>query len=113
MTRVCLDLICATSQSEPRTAKLPGLWPGRDALERLGALFEATQRQWDAAVKHCTEGIGIWQWASNDQGLAPDVVRACGGDVPTLETLEQNEGHRLGDALKVGMTSATATNSGK
>ncbi len=46
--------------------------------------------QWltmDAAVKHCTEGIGIWQWASNDQGVTPDVVMACCGDVPTLETL--------------------------
>ena len=46
--------------------------------------------QWltmDAAVKHCTEGIGIWQWASNDQGVAPDVVMACCGDVPSLETL--------------------------
>ena len=46
--------------------------------------------QWltmEAAVKHCTEGIGIWQWASNDQGVAPDVVMACCGDVPTLETL--------------------------
>jgi len=46
--------------------------------------------QWltmDAAVKHCTKGIGIWQWASNDQGVAPDVVMACCGDVPTLETL--------------------------
>ncbi|HMJ29542.1 MAG TPA: phosphoketolase family protein [Xanthobacteraceae bacterium] len=46
--------------------------------------------QWltmDAAVKHCTKGIGIWQWASNDQGIAPDVVMACCGDVPTLETL--------------------------
>ncbi|HWR91550.1 MAG TPA: phosphoketolase family protein, partial [Desulfobacterales bacterium] len=46
--------------------------------------------QWlamDAAVKHCTEGIGIWPWASNDQGGAPDVVMACCGDVPTLETL--------------------------
>ena len=46
--------------------------------------------QWltmDAAVKHCSEGIGIWQWASNDQGVAPDVVMACCGDVPTLETL--------------------------
>src|SRR3984957_1902209 len=41
----------------------------------------------DAAVKHCTEGIGIWQWASSDQGVAPDVVMACCGDVPTLETL--------------------------
>ncbi|OYV49762.1 MAG: phosphoketolase [Rhodospirillales bacterium 20-60-12] len=46
--------------------------------------------QWltmDAAVKHCSEGIGIWQWASNDQAVAPDVVMACCGDVPTLETL--------------------------
>ena len=46
--------------------------------------------QWltmDGAVKHCTEGIGIWQWASNDQRVAPDVVMACCGDVPTLETL--------------------------
>jgi xylulose-5-phosphate/fructose-6-phosphate phosphoketolase len=41
----------------------------------------------DAAVKHCTEGIGIWQWASNDQETAPDVVMACCGDVPTLEAL--------------------------
>ena len=46
--------------------------------------------QWldmDAAVKHCTAGIGIWPWASNDQGGEPDVVMACCGDVPTLETL--------------------------
>jgi len=46
--------------------------------------------QWltmDQAVKHCTAGIGIWDWASNDQGGEPDVVMACCGDVPTLETL--------------------------
>jgi xylulose-5-phosphate/fructose-6-phosphate phosphoketolase len=47
--------------------------------------------QWlsmDAAVRHCTEGVGIWQWASNDQAVpSPDVVMACCGDVPTLETL--------------------------
>jgi xylulose-5-phosphate/fructose-6-phosphate phosphoketolase len=46
--------------------------------------------QWlamDAAVAHCTEGISIWQWASNDQDAEPDVVMACAGDVPTLETL--------------------------
>ncbi|MEG1789658.1 MAG: phosphoketolase family protein [Oscillospiraceae bacterium] len=46
--------------------------------------------QWltmDAAVKHCTQGIGIWQWASNDAGAEPDVVMACCGDTPTLETL--------------------------
>jgi xylulose-5-phosphate/fructose-6-phosphate phosphoketolase len=41
----------------------------------------------DAAVAHCTRGIGIWSWASNDQGGEPDVVMACCGDVPTLETL--------------------------
>ena len=46
--------------------------------------------QWltmDEAVKHCEAGLGIWQWASNDQGGEPDVVMACCGDVPTLETL--------------------------
>ena len=45
--------------------------------------------QWldiDSAVRHCTAGAGIWQWASNDAG-DPDVVMACAGDVPTLETL--------------------------
>ena len=41
----------------------------------------------DAAVIHCTEGLGIWQWASNDQGGEPDVVMACCGDTPTLEIL--------------------------
>ncbi len=46
--------------------------------------------QWlnlDAAMKHCIAGIGIWEWASNDRGGEPDVVMACAGDVPTLETL--------------------------
>jgi xylulose-5-phosphate/fructose-6-phosphate phosphoketolase len=41
----------------------------------------------DAATKHCTAGIGMWDWASNDQDAEPDVVMACAGDVPTLETL--------------------------
>jgi xylulose-5-phosphate/fructose-6-phosphate phosphoketolase len=41
----------------------------------------------DAAIKHCTAGLGIWDWASNDQGSEPDVVMACCGDVPTLETM--------------------------
>jgi xylulose-5-phosphate/fructose-6-phosphate phosphoketolase len=41
----------------------------------------------DAAIKHCTAGIGIWEWASNDKGAEPDVVMACCGDIPTLETL--------------------------
>lgn len=46
--------------------------------------------QWlnmEQAVKHCTQGIGIWEWASSDQGMEPDVVMACCGDTPTLETL--------------------------
>jgi xylulose-5-phosphate/fructose-6-phosphate phosphoketolase len=46
--------------------------------------------QWltmDEAIKHCTAGLGIWEWASNDKGGEPDVVMACCGDVPTLETL--------------------------
>ncbi len=48
------------------------------------------QPQWldmDAAIKHCSAGVGIWSWASNDQDAEPDVVMACAGDVPTLETL--------------------------
>jgi xylulose-5-phosphate/fructose-6-phosphate phosphoketolase len=46
--------------------------------------------QWldmEQAMRHCTVGLGIWGWASNDQGSDPDVVMACAGDVPTLETL--------------------------
>jgi len=46
--------------------------------------------QWltmEQAVKHCTQGISIWQWASNDQGQEPDVVMACCGETPTLEVL--------------------------
>ena len=41
----------------------------------------------DAAIKHCTAGIGIWEWASNDKGGEPDVIMVCCGDIPTLETL--------------------------
>jgi xylulose-5-phosphate/fructose-6-phosphate phosphoketolase len=41
----------------------------------------------DEAIAHCTRGIGIWDWAGNDAGDEPDVVMACAGDIPTLETL--------------------------
>jgi xylulose-5-phosphate/fructose-6-phosphate phosphoketolase len=41
----------------------------------------------ESAIKHCTEGVGVWTWASNDADAEPDVVMACSGDVPTLETL--------------------------
>ncbi len=60
-------------------------WPG------IGVIAGKYQTpQWltmDAAVKHCTQGIGVWPWAGSDQGVEPDVVMACCGDVPTLETL--------------------------
>ena len=52
------------------------------------------QLQWldmDAAIKHCTAGLGIWGWASNDQDSEPDAVMACSGDVPTLEALAATE----------------------
>jgi len=55
--------------------------------------------QWlniDAAIRHCTAGIGIWDWASTDRGSDPDVVMACAGDVPTLETLAAVEILRRG-----------------
>src|SRR5207253_1247193 len=41
----------------------------------------------EQAVLHCDRGLGIWEWASNDEGRDPDVVLACAGDIPTLETL--------------------------
>ena len=48
------------------------------------------RQQWlsmDEAIKHCTEGVGIWKWASTDEACEPDIVMACCGDTPTLETL--------------------------
>lgn len=61
--------------------------------------------QWltmDQAVRHCTIGLGIWEFASNDAGLEPDVVMACAGDIPTLETLAAVDWlrHRIPD-LKI------------
>ena len=50
--------------------------------------------QWldmEAAIAHCTKGVGIWSWASTDLGAEPDVVMACAGDVPTLETLAASD----------------------
>lgn len=51
---------------------------------------KAPAPQWlgiEAAVRHCSVGLGMWDWASNDAGVDPDVVMACAGDVPTLETM--------------------------
>jgi xylulose-5-phosphate/fructose-6-phosphate phosphoketolase len=61
----------------------------RDSINVIVA-SKRPQPQWlrmDEAIKHCAHGIGIWQWASNDRGYPPDVVLACCGDTPTLETL--------------------------
>jgi xylulose-5-phosphate/fructose-6-phosphate phosphoketolase len=51
----------------------------------------------DSAIKHCTKGLGIWEWASTDEGREPDVVMACAGDTPTLETLAAVELLRIED----------------
>ena len=73
-----------------------GKQPGYDHCLRsqnyINAIVAGKQPalQWldmKSAIEHCTNGIGIWQWASNDNGSEPDVVMACAGDVPTLETL--------------------------
>ena len=52
-----------------------------------GKNFEPSWLCMDDAIRHCSVGLGIWEFASNDQGSSPDVVMACAGDVPTLETL--------------------------
>ena len=79
----------------PPDANMPALGdgplPAQPALRQRDrgrqAPVAAVARRWTQAVKHCTAGIGIWEWASNDRGSEPDVVMACAGDVPTLETL--------------------------
>jgi xylulose-5-phosphate/fructose-6-phosphate phosphoketolase len=62
------------------------------SYDRINVIVAGKQpeAQWlsmEAAEKHCSQGLGIWEWASNDKGGKPDVVLACAGDVPTLETL--------------------------
>jgi xylulose-5-phosphate/fructose-6-phosphate phosphoketolase len=64
--------------------------PAQPPLRERRRRGKRAMPQWltmEAAVVHCTEGIGIWDWASNDQGGEPDVVLACCGDTPTLEVL--------------------------
>ncbi|MDE3208314.1 MAG: phosphoketolase, partial [Pseudomonadota bacterium] len=58
----------------------------------VNVIVAGKQMEWqwldmEEAVRHCTQGLGIWQWASTDNGAEPDVVMVCCGDVPTLETL--------------------------
>jgi len=63
-----------------------------ESWDRVNVIVAGKQPepQWldmDAAIAHCEQGIGIWEWASNDKESEPDVVMACAGDVPTIETL--------------------------
>lgn len=71
------------------------LWVGEHCLKSRNSINvivagKQPEAQWlniEEAIKHCEKGIGIWEWATNDDGGKPDVVMACCGDVPTLETL--------------------------
>ncbi|NVN44814.1 phosphoketolase family protein [Asaia siamensis] len=63
-----------------------------ESWDRINVIVAGKQpeHQWldmDSAIAHCSQGIGIWQWASNDKGYEPDLVIACAGDVPTVEAL--------------------------
>ena len=61
---------------------------GRETSSTSSSPAKQPSPQWldmESAVRHCAAGIGIWEWASNDDGIEPDVVMACAGDVPTLE----------------------------
>ena len=66
---------------------LPALPRLRQRRSSPGSSPRSTGCPMDEAIPHCTRGIGIWEWASTDDGAEPDVVLACAGDVPTLETL--------------------------
>src|ERR1700726_2558391 len=71
---------------------LLGAAHGRRSRNDVNVIVAGKQpaAQWltmDEAIKHCEAGLGIWEWASNDRGSDPDVVMACGGDVPSLGTL--------------------------
>ena len=56
-----------------------------DKISVLGVKFDNVNM--DEAIKHCTKGLGIWEFASNDEGHEPDLVMACAGESPTIETL--------------------------
>jgi len=86
------------------------LWVGERCLKSRDAINvivagKQPEAQWlgmEEAIAHCEKGIGIWEWASNDEGGVPDVVMACCGDVPTLESLAAvSILHDLAPELKV------------
>ena len=69
------------------------MWDMKGYIELLSNAIVASKHprpQWltmDEAIKHCTKGLGIWEFASNDEGHEPDVIMACAGESPTIETL--------------------------
>src|SRR5579872_2054363 len=82
-----LLVACVIGDGEAETGPLARSWRSN---KFLNPVHDGAVLQWldmDAAMKHCTSGIGIWVWAGNDAGSEPDVVMACAGDVPTIETL--------------------------
>ena len=94
-----IDLV-ATKKADVARIYLPPdgntlLWVTDHCLrswDRINVIVAGKQPelQWlnmEDAIQHCEQGIGIWEWASNDKGATPDVVMACAGDVPTLETM--------------------------
>ena len=94
-----IDYVCNKKADVIRVYLAPDantlLWVTDHCLrswDRINVIVAGKQPapQWldiESAIKHCDAGIGIWEWASNDRGAEPDVVMACAGDVPTLETL--------------------------
>lgn len=85
------DIIRVFLPPDANTLLCVGDWclRSRDFINVIvaGKQHQPQYLEMDAAIKHCAAGIGIWEWASNDRDGEPDVVMACAGDVPTLETL--------------------------
>ena len=109
-----IDYVCNKKSDIVRVYLAPDanclLWVTDHCLKswnRINVIVAGKQPapQWltmDQAIKHCDAGIGIWEWASNDKGSDPDVVMACAGDVPTLETLAAVDLlHKLLPELKI------------
>jgi phosphoketolase len=78
-----LVALCVVGDGEAETGPLAGSWHSNVAGKQPSLDYLTI----DDAIAHCTRGIGVWDWASSDDGGEPDVVLACAGDIPTLETL--------------------------
>jgi len=100
------DIIRVFLPPDANTLLYVGDWCLR-SRDFINVIIAGKQRQlqfldMDAAMAHCEAGVGIWSWASNDQDAEPDVVMACAGDVPTLETLAAVDLlHRLFPELRI------------